>query len=303
MSMYRPTFFFAVFATSLIVASPLRGVYADTGNASIPASLTTSAETSALEVDYKPIEAFTDAFGIKRGGRTQIAYGAIKPQGEEFLEAYVAYLGAIPVSVLNRDDQLAYWLNLRNILVLQAMSEDGNRPKMSRNRGTANEPGEMWTQKRVTVDGHPLSIDDIERRILIAHWADTPDVIFGLYQGTRGGAALPVDGFDGATVHAELAELGRDFVNSSLGVRVRRGKAQIPEIFDWYDEALFGGDSDALTAHLAGLADDRLAADLASAREIKTRKYNYRVEEHILRQQRIPQSVTRSRGVGAGSGS
>lgn len=295
---FRPVILAAWFAVCL----PVAPVLADTGEPVIPASLTTQAATSAFAVDYGPIAVFTKAFGREEGGRLKIAYAATGRQGMDFLEDYVAYLAAVPVSGLGRDDQLAYWLNLRNVLVVEAMSDSRSRRRMAQARGTAAEPGDMWTEKRVTVDGHPLSIDDIERGILVANWADTPDVVFGLYQGTRGGAALPADGFEGATVREHLARLGRDFVNSRDGVRVRRGTAEIPELLAWHEAALFGGDRAALIAHLATLADAGTASGLAAATEIRTRSFSYRTDELILREQGVAPS-TAGGTVGGGGGS
>lgn len=283
-----------------VLASP--PALAETGEPAIPASLTTPAATSAFAVDYGPIAVFNEAFGREEGGRLKIAYAATGRQGMDFLEDYVGYLAAVPVSGLSRNDQLAYWLNTRNVLVVEAMSDSRSRRRMAQARGTAAEPGDMWTEKRVTVDGHPLSIDDIERGILLANWADTPNIVFGLYQGTRGGASLPPAGFDGATVREDLARLGRDFVNSRDGVRVRRGTAEIPEFLVWHEDALFGGDRTALVAHLATLADADTASGLAAATDIRTRSFSYRSDELILREQGVAPSAGGG-AVGGGGGS
>ncbi|MEL6324533.1 MAG: hypothetical protein AAFQ84_09930, partial [Pseudomonadota bacterium] len=198
------------------------------------------------------------------------------------------------------------WLNTRNILIVQAMAESNSRRRMQRARGTAEAPGSMWTEKRISFGDTELSIEDIEKDIILANWSDTPNVIFGLYQGTQGGAGLPAEGFRGETVHAELAATGKTFINARSGVRARRNSVEIPELFYWYNDAFFGGDEAAMTAHLATLAEGDRAEALTSGRQTKARKFSYRSDELIIRQQSVPTAGGAggfAGGGGAGGGS
>lgn len=290
-------------ATSLAISLPASVAFAEPATPEALAQYAVAAETSTYLVRYDPIQNFTNAFGREERGRMKIAYAAVNQQGQRFLEQYVAYLQDVPVASLSRDDQLAFWLNTRNMLIVQAMAESNSRRRLQRTRGTATEPGSMWTEKRITINGTELSIDDIEHGILLANWSDTPNILYGLYQGSTGGAAFRESGFSGANVHAELDAMGRNFVNSRTGVRVRRTKAQIPALYDWYGETLFGGDQAAMIAHLTSLADADTASKLSAASSFETRKFNYSSDELILRQQSAPTtSVGASRGGGGGGG-
>ena len=287
----------ASFAVSL---GPVTAI-ADTAEPAALTQFTAHADTSGYAVRYQPIAQFTQAFAQEERGRTKIAYAAVNQQGMRFLTQYVRYLQDVPVEQLSRDDQLAFWLNTRNMLIVQAMTESNSRRRMQRNRGTAAEPGEMWTEARINIDGVDLSINDIEQGIILANWADTPNVIYGLYQGTQGGASYPAQGFSGANVHAELEELGRDFVNSRSGIRIRRSKAQIPAIYDWYGDAFFGSDQDALVAHLTSLSSADTSTKLAAATSFESRKFNYSSDEFVIRQQSAPSTGGFSGGGGGGS--
>ena len=249
-----------------------------------PVPVVAAAGQTLDNATYTPLNQVLQNFGQVDGDRLEIAYAAIDDRIQRALSQYVRALGNVPVADLTQKDQLAYWLNTRNTLIIHAMAENRNRRRMSSLRGSFAEPGPMWTQDRISVGGEDLSIDDIERAIL-ANFADQPNLIYGLYQGTRGGASLPTTAFTADNLDSQLEALGQDFVNSRQGVKVRRGDLQVPAIYTWYSEALFAGDDTALRAHVASHADDDLAARLAAAGDIKVRKFSYSSDELIIRQQ------------------
>jgi len=166
-------------------------------------------------------------------------------------------------------------------------------------RGTADAPGSMWTQKRITVEGVELSIDDIEQGILLTSFNDDPNVLYGLYQGTTSGPTYPEQAFTGSAVRSQLVSLGQEFVNSRAGVKASRSKVEVPAIYDWYGDALFGGDADARNQHLIGLSEGQRAERLSTATEFKTRKFRYSGDELVIRQQNLAAGAT---GAGGGGG-
>jgi hypothetical protein len=291
-------------SAALMLAGPLAS--ADTTLSPTEVTqLTRVAETSQTSVEYRPIAEFNSAFVDEQRGRNKIAYSAVKTDGAVFMAQYMRYLSNIKVTSLSRDDQLAYWLNTRNLMIVQAMAEAPNRRRLSNLRGTASAPGSMWTQKRITVEGVELSIDDIEQGILLTSFNDDPNLLYGLYQGTTSGPTYPEQAFTGSAVRSQLASLGQDFVNSRSGVKAGRSKVEVPAIYDWYGEALFGGDTDVRNQHLIGLSDGRRAERLSTATEFKTRKFGYSSDELVIRQQNLAAGGAGGaggRGFGGGGG-
>jgi len=243
----------------------------------------TSSPTSSVNVDYSPIKQFSDVFGKTERDRTKISYTAVEQKGQNFLRVYLSRLANVQVSSLSRDDQLAYWLNTHNMLVMQAMTDPKARRDMDKARGTAEAPGAMWTQKRITVQGTELSLHDIEKNIIVANFADKPNAVFGLYQGTKGSPAFKGDGFHGATLDADLAAAGQAHVKNHL--KVKESKAQIPAVMYWYVADLFGGDQDALRAQLVSLSSEKNAKKLSEVTKFEARKFSYSSDEYIIRQQ------------------
>lgn len=284
-------------ASSAILFTAPAGFADETGAFS---QFTTSAEVSDYNVDYSPIQKFSNVFVDEQRGRTKVAYAPAGQQGKAFMIGYVRYLSNVPVSTLSRNDQLAYWLNTRNFLVIDAMASSKSRRRMSSLRGTPEAPGEMWSEKRITVEGVELSIDDIEKNIILANFSDNPNIIFGMYQGTSGGPQFRKAGFSAANLNAELEAAGRDFVNSKNGLKVSKSKAEIPAVVSWYQNDVFGGDATAAATHLASLAKASTATKLAGVSEFKARKFSYSSDELVIRAQAGANPTGATSGFGGG---
>jgi hypothetical protein len=216
-------------------------------------------------------------FSRPEGDRRPLAYSLVRDNGLPFLTRYMNYLADQAVAKLDRDAQLAYWLNVRNLLVVQAIAELESGADLAQHRGTAAVPGPAWTRPRFVIGEVALSIDDIERKILLPGWPD-PRIIPGLYQGSESGPAFPAEAFRAATAYQQLATAGVTFVNSAAGVRVSWGKARVSPLFGWYREALFNGQDDEVKAHLMTLMNEALANKFAKARRYEVEAFSSQVE-------------------------
>lgn len=269
---------FAAFALSAAGALSAQSTVAQT---STPFSSYNEASSSV--VDTTPYSEFMSALSVSERGRTLVAYDVAYAQALPFLRQYVDYLAAVPVETLNRNEQLAYWLNTRNILLIQALAGERRVNGFTKKRGTPSAPGTFWTEKRITVSGVSLSLQDIEADILFAGW-DDPNIMFGLYQGVAGGPALPRKPFTGDTVHAELAEAGRRFTTLPSNFRVRGDKVRISSYFDWYFELAFAGDEAGLRQHLASFAKPDQHAIVTADGRLSRKKLSTSFEQYRTRQ-------------------
>ena len=252
-------------------------------------------EASTTVVDTTPYNEIISALSVTERGRTLMAYDVANAQALPFFKRYVNSLANVPVETLNRDEQLAYWLNTRNVLLIQALSAERRVNGFKKKRGTPKEPGTFWTEKRITVSGTPLSLQDIEQDILFAGW-DDPNIIFGLYQGISGGPALPSKAFSGVTVHEQLAAAGRDFTSQSNNLRVKGNAVRISSYFDWYLILAFDGDEAAMRQHLADFAKPDQRNIVFADGELSRKKLSTSFERYRTRQ-----ANTGSGSTGAGS--
>ena len=240
------------------------------------------AETSAAAVDYAPLDRYYEVFGVPAGKRLKFKFDASKDVGTKYLRQYAEELAKISPASLSGDDQLAFWLNLRNALVLAHLSESGGRANMKKDRGQPSAPGAAWTAKVVTVDGEALSIDDIERGVILANWKD-PRVLYGLYQGTAGGPPADRKAYRGETVWADLAAAGKKYMTSPAGFELTKKAAEVSAIFDWYGAALFGDDEAALRAHVSTLITHGARINLEKTPAIVYKDFSYRPDAYVER--------------------
>ncbi|MEL6416376.1 MAG: DUF547 domain-containing protein [Pseudomonadota bacterium] len=241
-----------------------------------------SAESTAV-VNTGPYSEFLSALTIPERGRTLVAYEIAHAQGLPFMKEYADYLASVPVSQLNRDEQLAYWLNTRNFLLIHAIAEERRIRGFKNKRGTPSAPGSLWTDTQITVEGTTLSLQDIEQDILFAGW-DDPNVMFGLYQGVRGGPALPREPFTGANVKDQLSEAARRFNSLPNNLRVRGNKVRISTYYDWYLPLAFDGSEETLRTHLSEIAKPADQQTVANVTTFDRRKLSTEFEQYRVRQ-------------------
>ena len=283
----------AALITILLAAGP--ATFAQSGEFAVFA---TASEQSAASVDYGPYAEFFDLLSVQERGRTLVAYEAVRENALPFMTSYIDFISQFDVTMLSRDDQLAFWLNTRNFLVVKALSEERSFRNFDDKRGTPSAPGPLWTAPLITVNGVNLSIDNIEKDILLAGW-DSPYVLYGLYQGLEGGPALPAMPFQGDTVHARLAEIASEYTDDNDIFRVRRGNVRLGEFYEWYAPIVFGGDHASLATHVAEAAGSR--DTIAPDARVGFRGMSSNVERFRPRQT-IRQDDFRNRGSGVGSG-
>ncbi|MEL6506119.1 MAG: DUF547 domain-containing protein [Pseudomonadota bacterium] len=239
---------------------------------------------SRAAINYDQVDDFIEAVSVRSRGRTKFRYAILRDAGGPYLDQFIDFLEARDPAIFSKDEQLAYWLNLHNLLVLSAITTDAPGKSLERFRGTPANPGAGWTKKRVTVAGVALSLADIEDKIILAHWPDATS-LYGLYQGARGGPAYPPKSFTGTTVVTQLAEAAGTTINRRGTLSIKKDVLSVPAYFAWYGPTVFGDDEAGYRAHILDHADEKLAARVRATTQIKVKKFSYRLEDEIVRAQ------------------
>lgn len=241
---------------------------------------------STAKVDHSPMDAILSFITIKSGARQAIAYASLKGNTLIYVREYGRYLEDIPVSQLNRDEQLAYWLNLHNVGVIRFLAENKRAYKtIKKHRGLPGRPGVKWAEKIFHVEGVPLSLEDIEQNILFRHWKN-PLILYGLCYGTKGNPPIANVGYRGSSVIAQLENGARKFIKSSKNVKLKRTNLKVSSIYAWNKAALFGNDDAQVISHIMAYSSEKKAAKFASARTISTIRFNWRTVAFVPRQVR-----------------
>ncbi|MBY0285324.1 MAG: DUF547 domain-containing protein [Sphingomonas sp.] len=223
----------------------------------------TSNPQSNQTIEYKVIDSALDSLVISSGSTTEVRYDAIKGDGERILTQLVSGFATVDPTTLNADEQLAYWLNLRALLVLRSAAQAFPAAKPD----TLLAPGStFFTTKGVRVAGVDLSIADIDA-IVLKRAAANPNVVYGLVLPVRESPAFPRKAYRGATVNASLDAAARAFINRSGAVKADADTAKVPQFLISHRDRL-GGDDTALLAHIRGLAAPKLGERLIIAKRL-----------------------------------
>lgn len=154
---------------------------------------------------------------------------------------------------LPRNEQLAYWMNLHNVAVIEALAYAyPMRDPADRTFGSNDAP--LQDAKLVTIKGVSLSPRDIREGIVYANWSD-PKIMYGFWRGEIGGPSIPRLAFDGGNVDALLSWGAEEFVNSLRGIEAYNGRLRLSRLFEEAEDFFFA-DDDALRSHLLAYARD-----------------------------------------------
>ncbi len=189
-------------------------------------------------------------------GVNRFRYGSVDKNEQKRLSDYIAYLAKIDPRDYSRDEQKAYWLNLYNALNVKLISE--NYPiKSIRDIGNKMAGSSLLTKPLIQVADNPLSLNDIENRILRPIWKDHT-IHFGLNCANMTCPGLLPKAFTGKNVTSLLKQSGRDFINKQNGVTLKNGKLTAAGVFGQY-RSDFATDDKMMLKVFAHYADDRLA--------------------------------------------
>src|SRR6266571_9108018 len=186
-----------------------------------------------------------------RGG--DVYYRAIKAERAK-LDGYVNLLATTSVATLSRDEQLAFWLNAYNALVLRTVVD--HYPIQGR---SADYPPKSIRQipgafERLThrVAGRTLTLDQIEQTVLPSF--HDPRVYLALGRGSVGGGRLRSEAFSPERLEAQLTEVANECAGRSECVQIDRqnNRVVVSAIFSWREQefaAAYSGSAPAAVAN------------------------------------------------------
>ncbi|WP_086619070.1 DUF547 domain-containing protein [Erythrobacter tepidarius] len=165
----------------------------------------------------------------------------------------------VDIQSLARNEQLAYWINLHNVALVEQIAKAWpvRQPREIRIDGVPLDEARF-----ITVEGIKLSPRDIREKIVYRHWKD-PAVIYGFWRGEIGGPSLQREAFNADNVGRLLTRGAVDFINSLRGTQELGDRLQVSELYKEAAPYYFPNFEADLRAHLARYADAPTAALLA----------------------------------------
>lgn len=234
---------------------------------------------SQLQVDHSTWDRMLTTY-ITAGtdGIHYFAYGRVSEEDSNALQRYLQYLEQSPVSRLNRAEQKAFWFNLYNALTVRVILDHYPVDSI---RDIDISPGFFadgpWKKKLVRVEDQPVSLDDIEHRILRPIWKD-PRIHYGVNCASIGCPNLQTQAFTAANTEALLDKGAREYVNHPRGARIESGRLIVSSIYVWFQED-FGGDDAGVIAHLKKWAGTTLQNQLEEIQKISDDQYDWALND------------------------
>ncbi|EAQ27898.1 hypothetical protein NAP1_09897 [Erythrobacter sp. NAP1] len=171
----------------------------------------------------------------------------------------------LDISTLPRNEQLAFWINLHNVALMEKIAAEWpvRQPHRIEVDGVL-----LDSAKFITVAGVSMSLKDIRERIVFANWK-SPKVIYGFWRGEIGGPALERMAYTGNNVGSLLDVAAEDFVNSLRGTQKRGDQLNVSRLYTEAAPFYFPDFENDLRAHLAEYANEEVAEILAETGVIR----------------------------------
>ncbi|MCB4436935.1 DUF547 domain-containing protein [Alteromonas sp. McT4-15] len=167
-----------------------------------------------------------------------------------------------PLKLFNKNEQLAYWLNLYNMTLLREMaynqSDENIKYEFANERNS-----DFFNRDVLTIEGQALSLNDIKYDIVLNNFKGNENVIYGFFTGVIGGPSLQSKAFTGKNVLGQLKSIGREFVNSNRGTYYN---GRVSALYARYSDFFDGENKPAsIQAHILKYVEDDMRESIEQA--------------------------------------
>lgn len=183
----------------------------------------------------------------------------------------------VPLKLFSKDEQLAYWLNLYNATIIADIIDEYPIRKLEDFLTDSDSP---LKEKKLTVAGVKLSLNDIKYKIVPEKFGYSPVLIYGFYQGIIAGPNILNRAFTGETVWDELDRNATNFVNSNRGTYadIKKKTFRVSSLYE-RDEVFFPNFDEDLNRHILQHLEGSMRYDLENAKRVRTNISNWKIAD------------------------
>lgn len=230
---------------------------------------------STLRIDNTNWNAFLGRYVVTNpDGVNRVRYGDVTADDRRLLDDYIVLLESTDPTALASDEQLSYWINLYNAVTIAVVLDHFPLDSIRKIKSGPFDFDGPWDDKRVTLAGEALSLNDIEHGIIRAVFAE-PRIHYAVNCASIGCPNLRLEAFDGLSLDDALSAQARAYINHPRGVSVdEKGRVTASKIYAWFSED-FGDNEAAILDHIRRFAGPELADRLDGASDIRRYKYDW----------------------------
>jgi hypothetical protein len=137
-----------------------------------------------------------------------------------------------------------------------------------------------WHRELVEIGGQPLSLHDIEHRILRPIW-DDQRILYTLSCGAVGCPDLGPKPYRGAAIDRQLTRAAMTYVNDPRCILIESGRLVVSSLFRWHRQE-FADDDRQVISHLLAFAEPHLAMKLQEFDRISGEMFDWRLNDATL---------------------
>jgi hypothetical protein len=181
-----------------------------------------------------------------------VYYRALKSERRR-LDEYLRQIALTDVDKQTKNEQMAFWLNAYNALVLSTVIDNYPAPRRSTEyppRSIRQTPG-AFERTVHRVGGRMLTLDQIEQTILPKF--QDPRLYFALGRGAVGGGRLRSEVFAADKIETQLAEVASECVTRAECIQVDAATNRLlaSAIFSWHEKEFVAAYADKVAATYA----------------------------------------------------
>lgn len=190
----------------------------------------------AAETGTRLIRTHTSPYRME-GNKVLYPYmrGNVKLAIEDYVTELEELGNRINVPALPRNEQLAYWINLHNALVINYVAEEypGPQRRPEKIKPIAGSDATLHDAKIITIDGTPLSLRDIRETIVYPNWTN-PDVPLAFYLGDTSSPSLSNIAYTASELAQQLKANAEEYTNSLRGMDKGKVSRVFHDVAPWY---------------------------------------------------------------------
>jgi len=169
----------------------------------------------------------------------KVIYPYFKPAMSDairiYVDEFIAMANRVDITTLPRDEQLAFWINLHNGVVLREIDRHYPGPKKDifDIRPEAGGGEKLHDAPLITINGTVLSLRDIREDIVFPNW-NSPDVAFAFHLGNGGGPSMRQRAYTTPGLADQIKDNASEYINALRGYDKGRINSYFYDIAPWY---------------------------------------------------------------------
>jgi len=237
-----------------------------------------SVESNQSQIEHSSWQDFLTAYVQNDSSKSVnlVAYSLVSDEDLLALNQYISALKSIDPRQYSRLEQKAYWINLYNALTVNLILKNYPVSSITKIHQRFFSFG-PWDDEIISIMGQPLSLNDIEHRILRPIYRD-PKIHYAVNCASISCPNLAPQAYTRFNLEGLLESGEKEYINHARGVTFEGEQLLVSSIYKWYQED-FGANEREVIEYFSQHAAAELKAKLTVYRSDIEYRYDWSLNE------------------------